>query len=96
MAIQQLGLETLQFAPGEDPAPKLRRLQEQIRSLQQALNTVIAELNAAHVTKEALEAETTELAEGEWDVTVVDGSPHVFQVRYNAGGSVVTGFLTLS
>lgn len=96
MAIQQIGLESLQFTPGEDPAPKLRRLQEQIRSLQQSLNAAIAELNDAYVTKTAADGEVPALADGEWDLTVVAGSPPTFQIRYNDGGTLRTGTIALS
>lgn len=95
MAIQQISLESLQFAPGEDPTPKLRRLQEQLRGLQQTLNAVVAELNEAQLTKAAASV-TIELNDGEWDITVFAGSPPTFQVRYNDNGTLRTAMLTLS
>lgn len=87
---QQIALLDLQFGPDTDP--KLRRLAEEFRRLQLAVNSLISEDSQSSTASIA----TVALAAGEWRATVVPGSPATFVVRYNDGGTIRTGSITLS
>lgn len=91
--ISQLGLLDIQFSEPIS-AVKLNRLVQEVRRLQQTANIVIAELNASAVRRVAGAA--GELAPGEWDIAVNTAAPGSFIVRYNEGGTIRTGSVTLS
>ena len=95
MAIRQVVLEPVQFSDGANQGPNLRRMMEEMRKLQLALNQVIAQANASVIVRDA-PGELITLAPGQWAITVTAGSPPVATIRYNDGGTIRTGSLTLA
>lgn len=89
---QQISLLDLQFSGNADP--KLRRLADEFRKLQQAVNTLIAQGSQSSVARPVSSAFGT-LAAGEWDLTVLAGGS-TFYIRYNDGGTIRTGVVSLS
>ena len=86
---QKVSLLDLQFGPADDP--KLRRLADELRKLQTTINSLIQETGAVRAPGSA-----PALAMGAYDVAVVAGSPPTFVIRYNDGGTIRTGSITLS
>lgn len=92
MTVAKISITDLQFGPADSDvvqAEKLRRLVDELRKLQQVANALIADVSRVAGAE-------VSLAPGEWYATIVAGSPPTFTVRYNDGGTIRTGSITLS
>lgn len=89
MTIAKVNITDLQFGD-EDPRPKLRRLMEEIRKLQQTVNALIV------ASAQTADDPVPTLAIGEYHVTVVSGVPPRFVITFNDGGTIRSGSITLS
>lgn len=95
-AISKVAINDIQFQPGQDQSDKLRRLVDEIKKLQQGLNAVISEMNLPVISGAAFSSFTSDPAIGDWQITVLSGSPPTLAIRYNDGGTIRTGSITLS
>jgi hypothetical protein len=93
MTVQQISSVDIQFSSADE---KSRRMVDEIRKTQRALNALIQEANAAQLTKVASDVAPPPPAVGNWDITVIDdgGAPKLV-VRYNRAGSILTGEVPL-
>jgi hypothetical protein len=102
MSIQQVKVTDIQFSE-----ERLNRLAAELRALQTKVNEMIRLLGGNPVlgndenariigASPHLAAPASELLPGQWELTLVDSGAQVFRVRYNNGGTILTGDLTLT
>lgn len=105
MTIRRVNMQDVQFSDPKDE--KLRQFQTEVKKLQTALNSVIERIggdallgndsNARIIgASPHLAAPASDLLPGQWELTLVDTGAQVFRVRYNDGGTIRTGDLTLT